>query len=308
MTKSRNKVLTLYYHRINVLEHDYNQLCVTPIRFRQQMLYLKNHYYITRFDEDWSLKEDAVTITFDDGYLDNLQYALPILEELHIPATIFVSVDSLEVPKEMWWDELEKLILIGEKFPKSFSLKDEEFGCEWETSSREKRENCYQAIHFLMKNFASLEKREEWMQQLRLWRKCRMEVRPEYRMLSSKDCLELAKSKWISIGAHTVTHPSLAKLDRAVQEEEIAVSIEVLSKLLQKEILVFSYPFGVKGSDYNCTTIDICQRNGIIKAASTECALWNDTTNNFEIPRKVVRNWNLFEFEEKIKEYWEDYL
>ena len=108
----QNKVLTLYYHRINILESDYNLLGVSPIKFRQQMLYLKQNYQIVRFEEDWSLlDQDAVSITFDDGYRDNLEYALPILEELEIPATIFISTGTIKQERELWWDELENLLL-----------------------------------------------------------------------------------------------------------------------------------------------------------------------------------------------------
>ena len=63
----QNRVLVLYYHRVNILENDYNLLCVSPIKFRQQMLYLKHNYQIVRFEDDWSLLDsDAVVITFDD--------------------------------------------------------------------------------------------------------------------------------------------------------------------------------------------------------------------------------------------------
>ena len=307
MKQSESRVLTLYYHRINALENDYNMLCVSPARFRQQMLYLKNNYPIVRFEDDWSvLKNDAVAITFDDGYLDNLQYAMPVLEELQIPAMVFVSTGALEQPKEMWWDELEKLLFIGTSFPNSFSLEDDEFRYKWKTFSREMREDCYQSVHFLMKNLILRDRRDEWLRQLREWRGYGEDIHSNYQMLSEKDCVELAKSKWISIGAHTVTHPSLANLDAAAQEKEIGASVEKLSRLLQREVRFFSYPFGGKWVDYDCTTMNICRRCGIKKAASTVSALWNSSTNDFEIPRKVVRNWNLFEFEEKMKEYWDD--
>ena len=109
----KNRVLTLYYHRVNNLKTDYNLLCVSPIKFRQQMLYLKRNYQIVRFEENWNLLDsDAVAITFDDGYIDNLEYALPILEELEVPATIFISTGTMNQNKELWWDELEQLICI----------------------------------------------------------------------------------------------------------------------------------------------------------------------------------------------------
>lgn len=304
--KSRNKVLTLYYHRVNSLENDYHMLCVSPTRFRQQMLYLKNKYSIVRFEDDWNtLDSDAVVITFDDGYLDNLEYALPILEELQIPATIFISTGTLEQDKELWWDELEGLMLTGDDIPDMFQLEDKDFGCCWDTSTWEHRRNCYRSIHYLMKNYSNLEKREQWLSQLWDWRGLRRMPRKNNLTVSVDDCKKLGKSKVISVGAHTISHPSLAVLSKEEQETEIKTSIDTLSAILGEKIDLFSYPFGGIGVDFNDETVEICRKNGIVKAASTDDALWEASSNQYKIPRKVVRDWGLFEFEAKIREYWE---
>lgn len=302
----KRKVLILYYHRVNVLNVDYNLLCVSPIRFRQQMLYLKYNYKIVRFEDDWSLlDQDAVVITFDDGYRDNLEYALPILEELEIPATIFVSTGTMKQDRELWWDELENLLLVGNVFPQEFYLDDTEFHCHWNTSTYELRKNCYNGLHYLMKNYTDAEKRDHWLRQLWKWRGLGREVRRENRTVSAEDCRRLAESNVISIGAHTVSHPSLAALDREAQEEEIKTSIEVLSGILQREVTLFSYPFGNPQKDFNEDTVDICRKTGIRKAATTENALWDPSVDSYRIPRKIVRDWGLAEFEQKINDYWE---
>lgn len=306
MKAKNHKVLTLFYHRINTLKKDYHQLCVSPENFRQQMQYLKEHYLIVRFEEDWSkLDSEAVVITFDDGYLDNLEIALPILDELQVPAAIFVSTGTMDQSKELWWDELESLLLVGEQIPSSFRLEDEEFGYMWDTSTWEYRENCYRSIHHLIKNFAGLYKREEWMEQLWRWRGLKRTARKENLTVSEEECRRLDRSGLISVGAHTVNHPSLAVLNRTEQEKEIKGSIDRLSDILGKRVTIFSYPFGSYRANYNKVSMEICQECGIIKAASTDNLLWNSKTNPYQIPRKVVRNWDLGEFESNIKKYWE---
>lgn len=301
----KNRVLTLYYHRVNISQMDYNLLCVSPIRFRQQMLYLKKNYKIVRFEDDWNtLDSDAVVITFDDGYLDNLKFALPILEELEVPATIFISTGTMDQKKEFWWDELEQILFVGEDFPGRFRLRDEEFHCQWNTSTYEYRKNCYMGLHYLMKNFISPQKREDWLLQLWEWRGQKRFVREGNLPVSADDCRKLAESKMISIGAHTISHPSLANLSRKEQETEIKSSIDSLSQILKKKITLFSYPFGVPGVDFNDDTIEICRMSGILKAASTENKLWDSSVNPYRIPRKIVRDWTMGEFEKNIKDYW----
>lgn len=303
----KHRVLTLYYHRVNSLELDYNLLCVSPIKFRQQMLYLKHNYQIVRFEEDWSmLDSDAVAITFDDGYLDNLEYALPVLEELEVPATVFISTGTMGQDRELWWDELELLLLEGREFPSQFDLCDDHFGYQWDTSTLEYRKNCYAGLHHLMKNYISFEKRENWLWQLWRWRGLKRTPRENYRTLSRTDCKELAKSKMVSIGAHTISHPSLGSLSRESQEFEIKTSIEKISQIVNRKITLFSYPFGKLESDFNQDTIEICRKHGICKAASTESALWKPSTDPYKIPRKVARDWGLSEFDKKIKDYWDE--
>lgn len=306
MRMNNHKVLTLFYHRINTSESDYHQLCVSPRNFRQQMQYLKEHYLLARFEEDWSLLDsEAVVITFDDGYLDNLEIALPILDELQVPATIFVSTGTMDQSTELWWDELENLLLVGEHIPDCFRLEDDEFGYMWKTSTWEYRENCYRSIHHLIKNFIDPGKREEWMGQLWRWRGLKRTARKENLTVSEEECRRLARSELISIGAHTVNHPSLAVLSRAEQEREIKDSINRLSDILGERVILFSYPFGSYGANYNKDSMEICQECGIIKAASTDSLLWNSKINSYQIPRKVVRNWDISEFEYYMKKYWE---
>lgn len=302
-----SRVLTLFYHRINNLENDFHRLCVSPENFRHQIQYLKNNYYIVRFEDDWTMTDsDAVVITFDDGYLDNLEYAVPILEEFEVPATIFISTGTMDQSKELWWDELEYLLFRGDNIPSNFQLIDTEFEYRWNTDTLDYRKNCYKSLHYLMKYFVGLDKRENWLKQLWEWRGLKRSPRRENLTLSQEQCKKLGESKMISVGAHTVSHPALAALSKREQEIEIKTSIDILSDVLKKRITLFSFPFGGYGTDFNEESIEICKQYGILKAASTDSALWDSFVSSYRIPRKVVRNWNMLEFDEKIKEYWKE--
>ena len=298
-----SKVLTLLYHRINTLSKDVNLLAVTPEHFYEQMRWVKSRYPIVRFEDNWDLlSEDSICITFDDGYRDNFLNAIPILNELEIPATIFVSTGNIDTPNEMWWDELERNLLIEKDYKKEFRLQDPLWGCSWNVSTTERRLDLYYTLHWIMKNFLTIESRNNWIMQLERWNGFTNIGRPVNFSLQTEDLVNLDLRN-ITIGAHTVNHASLSKLGREKQYEEILVSKRRLEEIFKKEIQVFSYPFGGK-DDYNADTISICSELGFVKAAANVKGIWNEVTNKYEIPRCIVRNWKLEEYKKNIDLFW----
>ncbi|MCM1038078.1 MAG: polysaccharide deacetylase family protein [Ruminococcus sp.] len=300
-----SQINVLYYHRVYAMEDDINLLCVTPARFEQQIRYLKRNYNILRFEEDWNNCDGkGVVITFDDGYLDNYQYALPILEKLQVPATVFVSTGVIENNRGFWWDELDRLILHGSNALGIVNISDEKFGCCWDISTYDLRLNCYYAIHYLMKNFIDVETREQWFRQLRKQQKLDCQTWDVFKTLDKHSCMELAGSQYITIGAHATSHMPLAKMSEKEQRDEIVNSKDYLETLLGRKVDIFSYPFGGRGGDYSEKTVQICKQWGIKKAATTTPGIWTPKCSNYEIPRNVVRNWKIAEFQYMIDQYW----
>ena len=84
--------------------------------FEKQIKLLKTNYNIVSIDElihNLKLKKKEkflLSITFDDGYKDNLNFALPILEHYKIPATIYMTTRFLDTDVWMWWYELKEII------------------------------------------------------------------------------------------------------------------------------------------------------------------------------------------------------
>ena len=202
-------VVVLIYHRVTELSADPQLLAVSPGNFRAQMRFLKAHCRLVRFEEDWSgLREPAVAVTFDDGYADNALEALPILEEVEVPATFFVSSGTLGTRQEFWWDELERLILGEAKRPGEFLLEDPEHGRSWPASDGAGRLALYRDLQRLMGKVEP-DRREEWLEQLRAWAGLGPAGRESHRPLATEELRRLAASKWTTIGAHTVTHTPL---------------------------------------------------------------------------------------------------
>ena len=124
-------MLILCYHKIDCVQQDWTGIVTSPDTFRQQLTYLKDHYHICDVrDFPRQPQEKDVLITFDDGYADNYTTALPILEELQIPATFFISTGHLDTDTEDWCNELAWLILEGDAYPPAFSFGNLHFKTE----------------------------------------------------------------------------------------------------------------------------------------------------------------------------------
>jgi peptidoglycan/xylan/chitin deacetylase (PgdA/CDA1 family) len=101
-----NPIPVLMYHHVN--PHKGDMFTVTPEVFEGQMAYLaKAGYRALSLDElfafikgDLDLKQKAVVITFDDGWLDNFIYAFPVLEKYKLRATMFIVTDWVEKSSE----------------------------------------------------------------------------------------------------------------------------------------------------------------------------------------------------------------
>ena len=98
---------------------DYWQLAVSPRHFHEQLYVVRRTRnqltvanFIRHFDAG-TLPPDAVCLTFDDGYVDNLVTGKPLLAKADVPATVHIITGFLDRPGEFWWDELARRILQG---------------------------------------------------------------------------------------------------------------------------------------------------------------------------------------------------
>lgn len=98
----------LLYHRVENASEDQHKLCVGKANFEEHIKYVSGNYRVISLHQlvselkSGTLKRKTAVITFDDGYLDNMTNALPILEKYHVPATIFVTAGI--IGKSPWWE------------------------------------------------------------------------------------------------------------------------------------------------------------------------------------------------------------
>ena len=156
-------VCILMFHRVDRLP-GYDQLTVSPERFRQQMQWLARHYRVVPLSQALdeisrgTIQRRTVVITFDDGYYDNYQHALPVLRELGLPATVFVTTHFASgEAQHARYPEAKRLHMDWNEVRQWLDAPGNEVGAHSRTHpylSRLSAERCEQEIAGCMQDFA----------------------------------------------------------------------------------------------------------------------------------------------------------
>jgi peptidoglycan/xylan/chitin deacetylase (PgdA/CDA1 family) len=277
-----SRLLILTYHRVldgyDPLQPDE----LTADSFRSQMRVLARAFSplslaeaLRRLDAG-TLPRRAVTVTFDDGYLDNVRIALPILKETGVPATIFVTSGYLH-----GLSPFNERVIEAVRFADGPRLDLTELGLgDHDIETLDTRRRSAQQV------LAALRARhpaERGPLADEIARRCGIGSL-ENLMMTPRDVVHAAQAG-IEIGAHTVTHPTLARLTDIEVEREIYSCKHELETLLGRSIAFFAYPFGRPTSDFNGRDAAIVERAGFRAAVSTSPGVATSASHRFALPR-----------------------
>jgi peptidoglycan/xylan/chitin deacetylase (PgdA/CDA1 family) len=120
----------LLYHRVTELTTDPQLLAVTPQHFAEQLDVLRRLAVPVKLADlvtGTAAARDAIAVTFDDGYADNLLEAVPRLRQFDTPATVYVATGTLDTRREFFWDELERIFLQPGVLPTELTIESTRF-------------------------------------------------------------------------------------------------------------------------------------------------------------------------------------
>jgi peptidoglycan/xylan/chitin deacetylase (PgdA/CDA1 family) len=295
---------------------------VQPRNFAEQMAVLREYAQPMSL-QDFHAALDAravpprtVVVTFDDGYVDNLLAAKAEMIRHRVPGTVFVASGYVGSSREYWWDELDRLLLSPGKLPQRFTIAvgNDTFDADLQGDARLSllkawrarrwrgwQEDCPSRRHHVYRDFwavlrkATTADREAAIESMRMKFNRVQAGRPTHRCVTLPQLKELAAGGLIEIGAHTATHPSLGAISVEDQRREINESKAALEEMLQQSMTSFAYPFGTR-DDYSQATIDLLRRAGFSRACSNFPEAISSHTDRFQLPRRVVQDWNGREF------------
>jgi peptidoglycan/xylan/chitin deacetylase (PgdA/CDA1 family) len=242
--------------------------------------------------------DDAVALTFDDGYVDNLTVAKPLLEAVDMPATIYLATGWIGGGLPFWWDELEALIFTPEpvnfavtiggrsvtiKLPTSVEGASQDW--RYGKRARTAQESTYARLWTRLRNLQP-DERSAIMDELRRHLP-QSRVDPRSLPMSAEQAASLA-SPLIEVGAHTVTHTPLTRLSVSARRAEVERSGREASLLSGRMPNGFAYPHG----DRDRATRTMVREAGYRYACSTRTAAIHRTSFDlFDLPRLMVEDW-----------------
>ena len=285
----RNPVSIFCFHRVlpaDMIEGSYDpnrELIISTDFFDSFLERLGESHRFCTMDEavehlNGNSQELTAHITFDDGYKDNLQYALPILEKHNVPATVYVTTRFAEGDAWMWWFELWEIVEGNQSI--SYVLNDEQILLQ--CRSAEEKRNTFKHLRDRFSKMSIATQKEV------LHSMAGSDTEKSY----YDSCLHWDEIKWldqqslITIGAHTHSHPNLAVESDDSVEYELVHSKSLLEKKIGRSVRHFAYPFGGK-DQYGDREAGFAKSLGYASAVTATCKKWrNDSL--YELPRYIV--------------------
>jgi peptidoglycan/xylan/chitin deacetylase (PgdA/CDA1 family) len=284
---------------------------------RRQLSLLKKRYHLITpedffhwSEEKLSLPPRSILLTCDDALRNTLTEMVPILQELGVSCLFFATGASAnETPSMLWYEELY-LMLLDASEPVSLSLPDAGISVGPITPN-ERHASWWNLVERLSQFDREL--RRTFLDQIRDQLELSLNWSEQYvqdsilaarfLVLDATRLRQLAAAG-MTIGAHSLSHPILARASEELAWREISESRSVIENALGKTVWAFGYPFG------NAATVTARDLR-LAEQADFRCAFMNTgggfgaKINRFSLPRvHVTADMSLFEFEAHISGFY----
>jgi peptidoglycan/xylan/chitin deacetylase (PgdA/CDA1 family) len=293
--RAPGRAIVLMYHRIDPGADPFG-LNVHPDLFEQHLALLRRRMPVLRMRElagrlrdPAPLKEDLAAITFDDGYRDNLEVALPILRRHGCVATIFVTTGFVDGSCRP----------IGERLASVFSAaalgqgprpvwQDQGNAADAAIRSCLARPTDARRLQVLVGQLKGLATDDLERCLRRLEDLVHPHAAPQPVMLDWHGVRSLHEAG-MEIASHTVTHPILARAPQAAVEHELMESKRALEAAIAAPVDGFAYPNGGE-SDFTTAHAAALSRLGYAYACSAIRGVNRPGSDPFRLRRIGIGN------------------
>lgn len=294
-----DRAVVLMYHRVlprPLREGSFSAdgIVVTPETFRLHMRLLSSHFRPLSVGQlaavlsgDEALPERACVVTFDDGWWDNLEYALPVLEEFGVPAVVFVAADFIGTSRTFWQEHLSYMLFTASHAPSKQRDLWARLGIPniGAMPLAERRVRIREYVTSLKSQSASeIQGIVAYVEQ-RLRDAGVEQSRGEVdRFLTWPEVLRLSASGLVTIGSHCRSHTPLPKLTPAAVAGELNSSRDIIAQHIGGAPLDLAYPNG----DYTSQIAAETRAAGYRTAFTTERGYVRCGDNAWQLRRMNV--------------------
>lgn len=248
----------LVYHGVDeVGSLTYNTRFISQYHLEQQIAYFRENFRVVSlreyYEEHCSTDKLTIALTFDDGYANNFNRVLPILEKYQVPATFFITAIRAKNHTFLWPDFYDML----RKSAKELTFEGKKYiqNKHGNFISQESGELLNQYLRKLP--FANI---EVFIQEIALKTGLKMENFPTdyYLQMTVEQIKAVSDSPYVTIGSHSHTHADLVQRPLVESVAEMKFSKEWLEGITQKEVEAFAFPYGA----YNLALVEAASQLG----------------------------------------------
>lgn len=251
---SGGRLTVLIFHRVIAQPDPLMPDEMDATRFDTLLGWVKTWFQVLPLDEAarrlaaGDLPARAAALTFDDGYADNHDVALPLLRRHGLPCSFFIATGFLDGGR-MWNDTLIESVrhsrLAQLDLRGLVDAQGQDLGCQPLAADLGDRRSLLQAMISRVK-YLPAAARLACVEAVAV----RAEVTPANDLMMTGAQVRALRAEGMQVGAHTVHHPILATLSEAEAADEIGRSRDALETLLGERVALFAYPNGKPGADY----------------------------------------------------------
>lgn len=272
----------LLFHRVLAVADPFRTGDLTAEQFSSIVSSLARNFAVLSLEEGIdrlrrnSLPKSALAITFDDGYRDNLEIAAPILATHGLPATFFIATGFLD-GSWMWNDRIIEACRrtnVASACISALGIEALDLGSEAARVT---------AAHAIIDKAKHLPFDERLAVVVNL--EDQLHVQLDHGPMLDPHGLRQLRRQGMAIGAHTVTHPILTKIDDTRARSEINDSRDQLVAILREPIRLFAYPNGRPGRDFVANHVHMVAEAGFESALSTAPLTARPGMDPYELPR-----------------------
>ena len=300
-----SKLYIAMYHYTRDLVHSRypNIKGMDRILFRQQIEFMKNNFIIVTMEDvidaverKTNLPENALLLTFDDGYIDNYTFALPILEEFGVQGSFFIPGKTFATHQLLDVNKIHYILASADIYELVADVKKEMDyyrGSEYDYAPTDELFNEYAvANRFDVKETIFVKR----MLQTVLPEKLRnvissnlfekyvgvSEEQLAYELYMTEEQIRTMKRHGMFIGVHGYDHYWLGNISSEQMRKDISMALETLDEFIDKKKWVMNYPYG----SYNKDVLDYVRSQGACVGLTTDVGIANIGVDSaLELPR-----------------------